>query len=145
MSGGPKRYRLNRLLEFATNANTQRPTPDSESWICQQQVSPIQRQQGDNRAANKFPLARVYLRDAQARRAHDEGRKRVDIEQRKRAVTQERERVPLQRGQEVRMKKCHGRSSCAAGEAGTAGKRVKETNRPGQFQGQPTRRQHQAD
>ena len=136
MWGGQNRHRhLNRLLDGA---------PNSESWICKQQVSPIQRQQGDNRAANKFPLARVYLRDAQARRAHDEGRKGVDIEQRQPAITKECERVPLKCREKMRVEKCNRRSGCAASEARTAGERVKETDRPGQFQRQPRCRQRQA-
>ena len=81
---------------------------------------------------------------SQPRRSHDDHGQRVNVEDRKRTITKEGERVPLERHEKMRMKKCHGRSCRAAGQTGMTGERVKETDRPGQFQAQPRCRQGQA-
>ena len=122
MLGGQNRHRhLNRLLDG---------TPNSESWICQQQVSPIQGKQDDNEAAKKLPLTCAQSHNAQTRRAPDDDLEGVDIEQRQPAITKECERVPLKCREKMRVEKRDRRSGCAASEAGTAGERVKETDRP---------------
>ena len=133
---GQDRHRhLSRFLDWTSN---------SETRICKQQVNPIQGKEADKETPEKLPLTRAQSNNAQSRGAQNDNLESVDIEQRQPAITEECERVPFKCREKMRVEKRNRRSGCTTSEAGAAGERVKETDRPGQFQGQPRCRQRQA-
>ena len=114
-----------------------------QRWIRGQKINPIQGEERDDGAANKFLLARCQSHNAQARPTHDDYGERINVEERQRAIKKEGERVPLKCREEMGVKKCDGRSRRTAGQTGTVGQRMKQTDRPRQFQSEPACRQGQ--
>src|SRR5205823_12815615 len=94
---------------------------------------PNSRQIGDNGAADNFSLARGQFCYSHPRCSRDDHGQRIKVEDRQPTIKKEGERVPLERHEEVRMKKCHGRSCRTAGQTGMTGQRMKQTDRPRQF------------
>jgi hypothetical protein len=131
----------NRINVEHLTSNAQRP--NSGARISGQKINPIQGEKRDDGAANKFLLARCQSHNAQARPTHDDNGERIDVEERQRAIKKEGERVPLKCGEEMGVKKCDGRSRRTAGQTGAVGQRMKQTDRPRQFQSEPRCRQGQ--
>jgi len=77
-----------------------------------------------------FRLVRGQFCYSHPRRSRDDHGQRIKVEDRQRTIKKEGERIPLERREEVRVKKCHGRSCRTARQTGVTGKRMKQTDRP---------------
>src|SRR5206468_10602440 len=115
----------NRINVKHLTSNAQRP--NSEARISDQKINPIQDEERDDGAANKFLLARGQSDNAQARPVHDDNGERIDVEERQRAIKKEGEWVPLKCGEKMGVKKCYGRSRRTAGQTGAVGQRDRKS------------------